>query len=199
MMPSPGQLSSMSFDFTEFADSYISNLKEALDSLPRSDLEHFWKLVEQAHESNSCIHFIGNGGSAATPSHSAGDWSKELSIRTISHTDNVASMTAWANDTDYSNIFVGQLTTFLTEGDLVVAYSGSGTSANVVKGLEYAKNNGCSTVAVTGNINGSQGGKIAEIADVAIISNSGSMERIEDIQLIVNHIVKEAIKAHKGL
>ncbi|MBJ32623.1 MAG: sugar isomerase [Euryarchaeota archaeon] len=199
MMPSPGQLSSMSFDFTEFADSYISNLKEALDSLPRSDLEHFWKLVEQAHESNSCIHFIGNGGSAATPSHSAGDWSKELSIRTISHTDNVASMTAWANDTDYSNIFVGQLTTFLTEGDLVVAYSGSGTSANVVKGLEYAKKNGCSTVAVTGNINGSQGGKIAEIADVAIISNSGSMERIEDIQLIVNHIVKEAIKAHKGL
>ena len=88
----------------------------------------------------------------------------------------------------------------LTEGDLVVAYSGSGTSANVVKGLEYAKKNGCSTVAVTvGNINGSQGGKIAEIADVAIISNSGSMERIEDIQLIVNHIVKEAIKAHKGL
>ena len=199
MMPSPGQLSSMSFDFTEFADSYISNLKDALDSLPRSNLEQFWKLVEQAHESNSCIHFIGNGGSAATPSHSAGDWSKELSIRTISHTDNVASMTAWANDTDYSNIFVGQLTTFLTEGDLVVAYSGSGTSANVVKGLEYAKENGCSTVAVTGNINGSQGGKIAEIADVAIISNSGSMERIEDIQLIVNHIVKEAIKAHKGL
>ena len=106
MMPSPGQLSSMSFDFTEFADSYISNLKEALDSLPRSNLEQFWKLVEQAHESNSCIHFIGNGGSAATPSHSAGDWSKELSIRTISHTDNVASMTAWANDTDYSNIFL---------------------------------------------------------------------------------------------
>ena len=199
MMPSPGQLGSMSFDFTEFADSYISNLKEALDSLPRSNLEQFWKLVEQAHESNSCIHFIGNGGSAATPSHSAGDWSKELSIRTIAHTDNIASMTAWANDTDYSNIFVGQLTTFLTEGDLVVAYSGSGTSANVVKGLEYAKENGCSTVAVTGNINGSQGGKIAEIADVAIISNSGSMERIEDIQLIVNHIVKEAIKAHKGL
>ena len=199
MMPSPGQLSSMSFDFTEFADSYISNLKDALDSLPRSNLEQFWKLVEQAHESNSCIHFIGNGGSAATPSHSAGDWSKELSIRTIAHTDNIASMTAWANDTDYSNIFVGQLTTFLTEGDLVVAYSGSGTSANVVKGLEYAKENGCSTVAVTGNINGSQGGKIAEIADVAIISNSGSMERIEDIQLIVNHIVKEAIKAHKGL
>tara|TARA_B100001750_G_scaffold241169_1_gene252151 strand:+ start:1676 stop:2266 length:591 start_codon:yes stop_codon:yes gene_type:complete len=189
----------MGFDFTEFADSYISSLKKALDSLPRTPLEQFWKLVEDAYESNSCIHFIGNGGSGATASHSAGDWSKELSIRTISHTDNVASMTAWANDTDYSEIFVGQLATFTNEGDLVVAYSGSGTSANVVEGLEFAKEVcGCTTVAVTGNIDGSQGGKIAEIADVAIISPTGSMERIEDIQLVINHIVKEAIKANKA-
>ena len=108
-------------------------------------------------------------------------------------------MTAWANDTDYSEIFVGQLATFTNEGDLVVAYSGSGTSANVVEGLEFAKEVcGCTTVAVTGNIDGSQGGKIAEIADVAIISPTGSMERIEDIQLVINHIVKEAIKANKA-
>ena len=190
----------MGFDFTEFADSYILNLKEALDSLPRTPLEQFWKLVEDAYESKSCIHLIGNGGSGATASQSDGEWSKELSIRTISHTDNVASMTAWANDDDYSRIFLAQLATFAKEGDLVIAYSGSGTSANVVEGLEFAKEVcGCTTVAVTGNIDGSQGGKIAEIADVAIISNSGSMERIEDIQLVVNHIVKEAIKAHKGL
>ncbi len=192
-------MSDMGFDFNEFADSYISDLKETLDSLPRTPLEQFWTLVESVHESGACIHFIGNGGSAATPSHSAGDWSKELSIRTISHTDNVSSMTAWANDTDYSNIFVGQLSTFLSEGDLVVAYSGSGTSSNVVKGLEFANENGFSTVAVTGNIDGSKGGVIAEIADVAIVAPTGSMERIEDIQLIINHIVKEAIKAHKGL
>ena len=108
-------------------------------------------------------------------------------------------MTAWANDTDYSEIFVGQLATFTNEGDLVVAYSGSGTSANVVEGLEFAKEVcGCTTVAVTGNIDGSQGGRIAEIADVAIISPTGSMERIEDIQLVINHIVKEAIKANKA-
>jgi len=192
-------VSSMGFDFREFADSYISSLMSALESLPREPLEKFWKLVEQAHESGACIHFIGNGGSAATPSHSAGDWSKELSIRTISHTDNVASMTAWANDTDYSNIFVGQLSTFLSEGDIVVAYSGSGISPNVVKGLQFASDNGYSTVAVSGNIDGSAGGKIAEIADVAIVAPTGSMERIEDIQLVINHIVKEAIKAHKGL
>tara|TARA_B100000029_G_scaffold259080_1_gene255764 strand:- start:721 stop:1353 length:633 start_codon:yes stop_codon:yes gene_type:complete len=196
----PGaSVSGMGFDFNEFADSYISDLKGALDSLPRSPLEKFWQMVGHVHESGACIHFIGNGGSAATPSHSAGDWSKELSIRTISHTDNIASMTAWANDTEYSNVFVGQLSTFLSEGDLVVAYSGSGSSSNVVNGLKFASENGCPTVAVTGNIGGSQGGRIAEIADVAIVAPTGSMERIEDIQLVINHIVKEAIKAHKGL
>lgn len=192
-------MSDTGFDFNEFADSYISELKKTLDALPRVPLEQFWQLVEDVRESGACIHFIGNGGSAATPSHSAGDWSKELSVRTISHTDNVASLTAWANDTDYSNVFVGQLSTFISEGDLVVAFSGSGTSPNVVNGLELANKNGCSTVAVSGNIGGSEGGKIAEIADVAIVAPTGSMERIEDIQLIINHIVKEAIKAHKGL
>ena len=199
MMPSPGQLSSMGFDFTEFADSYILNLKEALDSLPRTPLEQFWKLVENAHESNSCIHFIGNGGSAGTPSHSAGDWSKELTLPTICHVDNISGLTAWANDTDYENVFKGQLQTFLRHGDLVVGYSGSGNSANVLNGIRFARDKGCTTVAVTGNYKGMNGGKLAEMADIVINSDTESMERIEDLQLVVNHIVKESIKARRNI
>ena len=189
----------VSFEFDEFVDSYIADLKQALDGLSRGPLREFWKMVESTRARDGSIHFIGNGGSAATPSHSAGDWSKELGLRTISHTDNTASMTAWANDTDYSNIFVGQLSTFMREGDMVVAYSGSGDSTNVVNGIRYANERGCSTVAVTGNIADSQGGKIAEITDLALVVPTGSMERIEDVQLVINHIIKEAVKAHNGL
>jgi len=189
----------VSFGFDEFVDSYIADLKQALDGLSRDSLSEFWKMVESTRTRDGSIHFIGNGGSAATPSHSAGDWSKELGLRTIAHTDNTASMTAWANDTDYSNIFVGQLSTFLREGDMVVAYSGSGDSTNVVNGIHYANERGCSTVAVTGNIADSQGGKIAEISDLALVVPTGSMERIEDVQLVINHIIKEAVKAHNGL
>ena len=159
-------------------------------------------MVESTRANDGSIHFIGNGGSAATPSHSAGDWSKELGLRTIAHTDNAASVTAWANDTNFTNIFVGQLSTFLREGDLVVAYSGSGKSANVLNGMHYAKQQGCSTVAVTGNISGSNrenNGNITDIADISIVAPTGSMERIEDIQLVINHIIKEAVKAHNGL
>ena len=82
---------------------------------------------------------IGNGGSATTPSHSAGDWSKELGIPTIAHTDNISSFTAWANDTEYANVFAGQLSTFAKSGDLVIAYSGSGNSPNVLNGISLAK------------------------------------------------------------
>ena len=189
----------LGFEFDEFVDSYIADLKQALDGLPRESLREFWSMVESTRANDGSVHFIGNGGSAATPSHSAGDWSKELGLRTIAHTDNAASLTAWANDTDYSNVFVGQLSTFLREGDLVVAYSGSGNSANVVNGLVCAKESGCRTVAVTGSMSGSEGGEIAHIADLSLVAPTSSMERTEDIQLVINHIIKEAVKAHNGL
>jgi len=156
-------------------------------------------MVENARNSDTTVHFIGNGGSAGTPSHSAGDWSKELSLRTISHTDNASSLTAWANDTDYENAFVGQLSTFIRRGDLVVGFSGSGNSANVINAIEFSKENGCKTVAITGNYKGAEGGKLAKIADLCILVPSQSMERIEDIQLVINHIIKEAVKSNNGL
>ena len=189
----------MTFDFEEFANSYISDLKRTLDELPMGAVSSFWEMVETVRSSGGSVHFIGNGGSAATPSHSAGDWSKELKLRTISHSDNISSFTAWSNDTEYSNVFVGQLSTFVRDGDLVVAYTGSGNSPNVINGINYAKENGCRTAAITGDYNGQSGGMVADIVDVAVIAPTQSMERIEDIQLIINHIVKEAIKSHHGL
>ena len=172
---------------------------ETIGKLPISQIEDFWNLVEDARDSGATIHFIGNGGSAGTPSHSAGDWSKELSLRTISHSDNISSLTAWANDTEYENVFVGQLSTFIKPGDLVVGFSGSGNSKNIINGIEFSKQNGCKTVAITGNYRGLGGGILAGIADLCILVPSESMERIEDSQLIINHIIKEAVKSNNGL
>ena len=189
----------MSFDFSEFAEKYTTSLVETIGKLPISQIEDFWNLVEDARDSGATIHFIGNGGSAGTPSHSAGDWSKELSLRTISHSDNISSLTAWANDTEYENVFVGQLSTFIKPGDLVVGFSGSGNSKNIINGIEFSKQNGCKTVAITGNYSGLGGGRLAGIADLCILVPSESMERIEDCQLIINHIIKEAVKSNNGL
>lgn len=189
----------MGFDFESFAESYLADLRRTLSEVSRSDLESLWNELNEVAERGGSVHMIGNGGSAATPSHSAGDWSKELGIRTIAHTDNISSFTAWANDTDYSNVFAGQLATFAKAGDLVIAYSGSGNSPNVLNGIAAAKEAGCRTAAVTGDYNGGAGGQLAELVDVAIIVPTTSMERIEDMQLVINHIVKEAVKAQRGL
>ncbi len=183
------------YGFDAFMDHYISDLRRVLSSIATSDVAALVNEVRKVRDAGGTIHFIGNGGSAGTPSHSAGDWSKELGVRTIAHTDNIASLTAWANDTDYTNVFVGQLSTFLRPGDLVVGYSGSGNSPNVLNGIEYASANGARTAAITGDYNGGGGGQLAESVDVCINLDTTSMERIEDMQLIINHIVKEALKA----
>ena len=192
-------MSGDTFDFSEFMDSYVTDLSRALNSLSRDSVGLLYAEMLKVMDHGGKVHFIGNGGSAATPSHSAGDWSKELGLPTIAHTDNIASLTAWANDTSYANIFVGQLQTWLTSGDLVVGYSGSGNSSNVLNGITYANENGVRTVGITGNYKSGKGGALAEIAHVAIVCDTTSMEQIEDLQLIINHIVKEAVKASRGL
>ena len=192
-------MSGDTFDFDEFMDGYLADLSRALNSLSRESVGLLYTEMLQVMDNGGKVHFIGNGGSAATPSHSAGDWSKELGLPTLAHTDNIAALTAWANDTSYANIFVGQLQTWLEPGDLVVGYSGSGNSSNVLNGITYAAEKGARTVGITGNYKSGKGGALAEMADVAIVCDTTSMERIEDLQLIINHIVKEAVKASRGL
>ncbi|MDG1524912.1 MAG: SIS domain-containing protein [Candidatus Thalassarchaeaceae archaeon] len=192
-------MSNDTFDFSEFMDGYIADLSRALNSLSRESVELLYTEMLKVMDNDGKVHFIGNGGSAATPSHSAGDWSKELGLKTIAHTDNIAALTAWANDTSYANIFVGQLQTWLAPDDLVVGYSGSGNSSNVLNGIAFANENGARTVGITGNYKSGNGGALAEMAHVAIVCDTTSMERIEDLQLIINHIVKEAVKASRNM
>lgn len=187
----------MAGDFNEFANSYLADLKSTLDNLPKTEISDLYTMVLDACKRGATVHFIGNGGSAATPSHSAGDWSKELGLKTIAHTDNTSSFSAWANDEGYSQVFVGQLSTFANSGDLLIAYSGSGNSENVINGLRYANEIGCKTVAITGNYNGMGGGEIVNLVDLSIVIPSTSMERIEDVQLVINHIIKEAVKSNR--
>ena len=189
----------MDFDLDGFMNDYLSDLNEALSKLNKKSISLIVEDIEKAIDSRNTIHFIGNGGSAGTPSHSAGDWSKELGVATICHTDNASGLTAWANDTSYEDVFANQLKVYLKKDDVVLAYSGSGNSENVLRGVAVAKEKTCKTFAFTGNYKGGNGGKLAKIVDHALIFDTESMERIEDLQLIVNHIIKESIKSKRNL
>jgi D-sedoheptulose 7-phosphate isomerase len=180
-----------------FFNEYTSNLKKSIDHLDQNVLLRIIKIIQDVKKNKRCVYLIGNGGSAATPSHSAGDWTKELKIKTIALTDNASSVTAFGNDTSYSNIFKGQLETFLEKEDILIGYSGSGNSSNVIEAIKYAKEIGATTIGITGKYKNGKGGKLAQIADYVICVESNSMEIIEDVHLIINHMIKENIKEYQ--
>jgi len=179
-----------------FLKKYINDLKIALDNLDHQKIEEISKKLIEAKNNHNSVFLIGNGGSSATPSHSAGDWTKELKIKTICLTDNASAVTAFGNDTVYDNIFKGQLETFLEPGDIVIGYSGSGNSENILNAIHYAIEKGNFTIGITGNFNNRKGGKLADLADISLIVNSTSMERVEDVHLIINHMIKDYIKEY---
>jgi D-sedoheptulose 7-phosphate isomerase len=177
-----------------FLKDYKSDLIHAINCLDWKILEEISNRLIDLKNNGNTVYLIGNGGSSATPSHSAGDWTKELKIKTICLTDNTPSLTAFGNDTDYSNIFKGQLETFLSKGDIVIGYSGSGNSPNVVNAIKYATTKGNFTIGITGNYKEKKGGLLVNLTDLALVVDTISMERIEDLHLIINHIIKEYIK-----
>jgi D-sedoheptulose 7-phosphate isomerase len=178
-----------------FFEKYLIDLKSALDQIDQIELKKIIEIIIEAKKQNRYVFLIGNGGSAATPSHSAGDWTKELMIKTIALTDNASSVTAFGNDTSYDNIFKGQLETFLENGDVLIGYSGSGNSPNVIQAVLYAKERGCTTIGITGNYKNGDGGKLKIISDFSLCVQTTSMEIIEDVHLIINHMIKEYIKS----
>ncbi len=171
-----------------------------LKTLSALDLEAVDKLVDyflETREKGGNIYTFGNGGSGATATHAAGDFLKGASygldkrFKMICLNDNLPAMMAIANDIGYDDIFVETIKNYLGPNDLAIGISGSGNSLNVVKALEYAKERGVRTVAMCGF----KGGKIREIADLAIHAEVMDMEVTEDVHMAVFNMVKKVVMA----
>src|SRR5215469_2200145 len=180
-------------DAERFAGAYAQYLGELLGRLDYKSVAAFMKLVLETRHHGGRIFFVGNGGSAATASHYANDFAigtrcAEKPFKAISLTDNVAAMTAIANDEGYEQLFVKQLEVVMERGDVVVAISASGNSPNVAKALEYAKARGNRTVALTGF---ETGGRIAEIAEIVIHvkTRRGEYGPVEDVHMFIDHLM----------
>jgi len=171
--------------------TYQEELMHAIQRLPHAKLEKIVALLFAIKERGNTVYVLGNGGSAATPSHSAGDWTHAMSVKTVCLSDNASVITAIANDNKYADVFQRQLEIFLRPGDLVIAFSGSGNSENVIKAIEYARDQEVFTIGFTGNYHDQQGGELARLAELSITVESGSMEQIEDLHLILTHVIKD--------
>jgi D-sedoheptulose 7-phosphate isomerase len=111
-------------------------------------------------------------------------------LRAVALTDNIALITAWANDTRYEGIFSEQLENFLDAGDIAFAISASGNSPNILKALHFARRAGAITVGVTGF----QGGKMKSLCDVCVVVPSEIMQIIEDLHLSIAHAVFRLVR-----
>lgn len=162
-------------------------------------IERMAQVILKARETENTVFFIGNGGSAATASHFANDLaigtrSRNKKFKALSLTDNVAAMTAIANDWSYEELFVKQLESYYRTGDVLVSISASGNSPNVVKATEYVKSQGGFTIGLTGF----NGGRLKEIVDLAVHvpSNKGEYGPVEDVHMILDHIIHSYVKRY---
>ena len=103
----------------------------------------------------------------------------------LSLNDNTGWLTALANDYAYAEVFAGQLQNYGQPGDLALGLSVSGDSPNCVKALEWARQHGLHTVALVG----ARRGRMAEIAEQAIVINETHYGRVEDAQMGICHLV----------
>lgn len=177
---------------TAFARGYLDHLKSILDRLDADAIGRFVETLLRAREEERTVFFIGNGGSAATASHFANDIavgtrSQGKPFRAVSLTDNVAVMTAIANDYGYEDLFVRQLSYQVRPGDVVVAISASGNSPNVLKAVDFARELGATTIGLSGF----DGGELRRRVDLAVHvqTERGEYGPVEDVHMILDHLV----------
>jgi D-sedoheptulose 7-phosphate isomerase len=180
-------------------ESFLKEQKSCLEQIQdqKDIIEKIIKILIEARDKGKKIYTMGNGGSASTASHFVSDLLKTAITKNnkrflaISLTDNIPVILAWSNDVSYEDVFVEQLKNFLSNRDVIVGFSGSGRSKNVVKAMIYGKKNGALCIGITGM----SGGDFPKICDVCLIVPSNDMLAIESTHVTLCHCIVSAIRS----
>lgn len=156
--------------------------------------------LARAFDRGSTVFLAGNGGSAAAASHFAQDLAKgtladlraKRRFRVIALTDNIGYITALANDEGYEFVFEHQMRAFAAAGDVLVAVSGSGNSANVLNAAALARSAGMTVVGVTGF----SGGKLRSVCDVSVHVPVDDMGMCEAVHGVLFHNAMARLREH---
>jgi D-sedoheptulose 7-phosphate isomerase len=176
--------------FKESAEVKNRFLKE---NLPK--LLDVIKLVSHCFEAGNKLFFFGNGGSAADAQHLAAEFVNRYimdrpPLPAIALTTDTSILTSISNDFSFNEVFAKQLKALGREGDIAVGISTSGTSPNILKAFEVAKEMGMKTIALTGN----DGGSLIKIAELSLIVPSSSTPRIQEAHILIGHILCELVE-----
>ena len=177
---------------------YVNKVDELMGRVDPGEVEALIDAIADAYHNDRFVFIAGNGGSGANASHlcedlgkgTLSDFEHQKRLKVISLTDNTPYILAWANDEGYDCIFVEQLKNFAQPGALLIAISGSGNSANVLRAVEYANQNGMHTFGVTGY----DGGKLKQIAQRGLHVPSYDMGAVEAVHGVVFHHLVDALR-----
>lgn len=179
-----------------YVNNYLQGVQELLAQVSEADVDAVIDLLWDNYQSGRRVVFCGNGGSASTASHLPADFQKNMYLdggrpwECLSVVDSVPLLTAWGNDTEYANVFAGQVRCWLRPGDLLIAISGSGNSPNILSAVEAAHDCG----AVTIGLAGFGGGKLADMAHHSVVIYSRNMQMVEDVHMVLGHVLYSALR-----
>ncbi len=188
---------------------YLQRLEAEIARIDQVAMQRWADRIYEAWQSERFVFIIGNGGSGTTASHMSEDLGKSTlresdlndeskrRLKVLSLTDNAGWIMAVGNDLAYDQIFVQQLMNYGSEGDLVIAISGSGNSANILNAVDWANRHGLTTFGLTGY----SGGKLKEMQCDGLHVELDDMGMVESIHLCLFHWVLNDVFArinHEG-
>ena len=179
-----------------YFEAYMAEMAQAWKTVDLAEFDRAAAILVDGYLRGARVFSCGNGGSASIANHLVCDHTKgvrtktDLRPRVGSLSNNVELLTAIANDVAYEDVFSFQLESQACPGDVLVAISSSGRSANIVRALTWARENGLQTIAITGF----EGGQARTLADVAIHFECTNYGLVEDLHQAVMHALAQYIR-----
>ena len=185
-------------DISDVISTFLKEQQICLDDMnPHTKtLEDIVTMLLHARDNGKMIFTIGNGGSASTASHFVSDLLKTTitkdskRFKAISLVDNIPVNLAWSNDVSYDQSFAEQLKNFCSKDDILISFSGSGNSLNVINAMKLAKNQHCKCIGMTGM----DGGEFPKLCDLTIVVPSNDMLQIESAHVTLCHCIINVIR-----
>lgn len=175
---------------------YGAEVEEIMGRMPWTKVAAIGDAIVSAWVYRRSVFIFGNGGSSATAQHMAADFSKnttlpgERRLRSACLSDNTALFSALANDHGYAEAFADQIAVYANPGDVAIAISASGNSANVLAAMKRASEMEMLTIGITGF----DGGQLARMAQYSVTVPSDNIEQVEDFHMILVHMLTSYVR-----
>jgi D-sedoheptulose 7-phosphate isomerase len=193
-------------DNNNYIEKYLLETKEIAEKIDKEPINKIISILFDAWKNSKNVFTVGNGGSASTASHIAGDLLKTVAndssakeikktkgFKAICLNDNQAALSAWINDSGWDKAYSGLLNTLADKGDvlfLVSVHGGSGWSGNLVHAINFAKQRGLKTIGFAGF----DGGKMKELCDACVVVPKDSTAHTEGFHGVLQHLIVFRLK-----